>query len=301
MSTKIYDVVLLTDKRYVNPTEKTPYIANVLLEDELLTTELENNGLKVYRTNWDNPDFDWTTTKTALFRATWDYFERINEFSPWLESVKSKTQLINDYNTIKWNLDKHYLSDLAKKGIKIPNSTFIEKGNTKSLASFIRELDYDTFILKPAVSGAGRHTYKFNTDDIAKYEDIFKELTANECMIIQDFQKNITTKGEIALVFFGDKYSHSVLKMAKKGDFRVQDDFGGSIHAYTPNENEINFAKKVIAAINPTPAYARVDLIWNNEDELCLSELELIEPELWFRKEKNAAKNLTEQIIKILS
>jgi hypothetical protein len=120
-------------------------------------------------------------------------------------------------------------------------------------------------------------------------------------MIIQDYQKNITTKGEIALVFFGDKYSHSVLKMVKKGDFRVQDDFGGSIHAYTPNQNEIDFAKKVISAINLLPDYARVDLIWDNNSDLCLSELELIEPELWFRKENTAAKSLTEQIIKILS
>lgn len=301
MSEKIYDVVILTDKRYVSPEEITPYIANVLLEDEILTNELIQNGLKVYRTNWDNTDFDWKTTKTAIFRATWDYFERINEFIPWLESVKNKTQLINDYSLINWNLDKHYLTDLEKKGVKIPNSTFIEKGNTNTLSQFIKELGYDNFILKPAVSGAGRHTYKIHKDNTQEYEDIFAELTTKECMIIQGFQKNITTKGEIALIFFGTNYSHSVLKMAKKGDFRVQDDFGGSIHEYTPSQNEIEFATNVISKISPLPAYARVDLIWDNEDNLCLSELELIEPELWFRKEKTAAKRLTNQILEILS
>ena len=31
------------------------------------------------------------------------------------------------------------------------------------------------------------------------------------------------------------------------------------------------------------PAFARVDIIRNNADEPVLSELELIEPELWFR------------------
>lgn len=301
MTNRKYDVVILTDKRYVSPKEITPYIANVLLEDELLTNELVNNGLKVYRTNWDNPNFDWSTTKTAIFRATWDYFERINEFIPWLESVKNKTQLINDYSLIKWNLDKHYLSDLEKKGVKIPNSTFIEKGNTKHLSHFINELGYDTFILKPAVSGAGRHTYKISKDKIQEFEEILKELTANECMIIQEFQQNITTKGEIALIFFGTNYSHSVLKIAKKGDFRVQDDFGGSIHQYIPTQAEIEFATNVINKVTPQPAYARVDLIWDNEDNLCLSELELIEPELWFRKEKNAATSLTHQILEILS
>lgn len=301
MEEKKYDIVILTDKRYVSPTEITPYIKNVLLEDEILTKELESNGLKVFRTSWDNPDFDWGTTKTAIFRATWDYFERINEFIPWLELVKNKTQLINDYSLINWNLDKHYLSDLEKKGVKIPSSTFIEKGNTKPLVHLIEKLGYENFILKPAVSGAGRHTYKINSDNINEYEEIFKSLTANECMIIQEFQKNITTKGEIALIFFGTEYSHSVLKMAKKGDFRVQDDFGGSIHQYTPSQSEIEFATNVITKISSLPAYARVDLIWDNEDNLCLSELELIEPELWFREEKNASKKLTNQIIKILS
>lgn len=301
MSSKKFDIVLLTDKRYVNPTEITPYIANVLLEDKLLTKKLINSGLKVHRTNWDNPEFDWTTTKTVLFRATWDYFERINEFLPWLESVKEKTQLINDYSTIKWNLDKHYLNDLAKKGINIPNSTFIEQGNSQTLYSFIEKLGYKQFILKPAVSGAGRHTYKINFDEVLNYEKIFKELTHSECMIIQEYQQNITTKGEIALVFFGKNYSHSVLKMAKKGDFRVQDDFGGTIVDYIPNKTEIEFASAIISSINPTPAYARIDLIWDNNNELCLSELELIEPELWFRNNKNAANKLTQEIINILS
>ena len=36
--------------------------------------------------------------------------------------------------------------------------------------------------------------------------------------------------------------------------------------------------------------YARIDVIWNNENELCIGEIELIEPELWFRMNENAAQ-----------
>lgn len=301
MSTNQFDVVILTDKRYVNPKELTPYINNVLLEDEILTNELIKHGLKTYRTNWDNHDFDWSTTKSVVFRATWDYFERINEFLPFLEDIKNKTILINDYSTIKWNIDKHYLLDLAKKGVNIPDSHFIEPGNKLTLTEIITKLNYDIFILKPAVSGAGRHTYKITKSEVLDYENMFKELVSNETMIIQNYQQNITTKGEIALVFFGKNYSHAVLKQAKKGDFRVQDDFGGTVSNYTPSETEIEFASFVISTITPTPAYARIDLIWDNDNNLCLSELELIEPELWFRNENNAAKKLTLEIINILS
>ena len=41
--------------------------------------------------------------------------------------------------------------------------------------------------------------------------------------------------------------------------------------------------------MSPMPAYARVDVIWNNKSELVVSELELIEPELWFRLNPHAA------------
>jgi hypothetical protein len=44
------------------------------LEDEILEDALTQKGLKVYRTNWDNQNFDWETAHYAIFRATWDYF-----------------------------------------------------------------------------------------------------------------------------------------------------------------------------------------------------------------------------------
>ena len=43
--------------------------------------------------------------------------------------------------------------------------------------------------------------------------------------------------------------------------------------------------------------FARVDLVWDNNGELALSELELIEPELWFRFNAEAADELAEGII----
>ena len=38
---KKYDVVVLTDSRYVNPIEKNAYINNVLQEDELVINALK--------------------------------------------------------------------------------------------------------------------------------------------------------------------------------------------------------------------------------------------------------------------
>jgi hypothetical protein len=99
-------------------------------------------------------------------------------------------------------------------------------------------------------------------------------------------------------MLFGGRYSHAVLKKAKQGDYRVQDDFGGSVRDYSPTAEEIEFAEKTVAACSPVPIYARVDVIWDNDNQLCVSELELIEPELWFRTCPSAAELFAEEVFR---
>ncbi len=295
-----YDVTLLTDSRYVNPYELTDYVKNVLHEDLLVKQALESRGLRVARTNWDNPDFNWNNTRYIIFRTTWDYFNRFAEFSEWLKRVSTQTKLINPLNTIHWSLDKHYLRDLEIKGIQIPQTIFIEPGEKRNLAEIAKNTGWQELVIKPAISGAARHTYRLNENNIKEHEAIFRELIQSEAMLLQEFQNNILTKGEVAFMLFGGRYSHAVLKKAKQGDYRVQDDFGGSVLDYNPNVEEIKFAEKAVAACEPVPVYARVDVIWDNENKLCVSELELIEPELWFRKSSKAAELFAEEVARFI-
>ena len=97
----MFDVVILTVHKYVNPKKTDWYIDQVLLEDQLLQTALEKKGLKVCKKDWADTDFDWTTTKYAIFLTTWDYFERFEEFSNWLENTKNKTTFINSTEIIR--------------------------------------------------------------------------------------------------------------------------------------------------------------------------------------------------------
>lgn len=296
-----YDAVVLTDSRYVAPVNIDRYVQNVLDEDNLVMRALERRGLKVWRTNWDNPDFDWSATKFVIFRSTWDYFERFPEFSAWLDRVSTMTSMVNQYEIIKWNMDKHYLGDLEQKGINITPTLFIEPGDQRSLNEIIEETRWSEIILKPAVSGASRHTYRLHPDNIKDHKRVFRELIAIESMLLQEFQHNIIEKGEVALMVFGGKYSHAVLKKAKAGDFRVQDDFGGSVHDYHASAVEIEFAEKVVSVCDPLPVYARVDVIRDNKNELCVSELELIEPELWLRKYPRAADLFVDSLIDLIA
>ena len=294
---KKYDVTILTDSRFINPTDIDDNIRTVLLEDNFAKEALERKGLKVTRINWDNPDFDWTETRFAIFKTTWDYFDRFDEFSKWLEDTGRKTKFINPIETILWNIDKHYLLDLKTRGVKIPETIFIESGDIRTLSELINEAGWRDCILKPSVSGAARHTYKLSKDNLTEHEKIYKELISKESMMLQEFQYSVPVDGELTFVVFGGKFSHAILKKAKQGDFRVQDDFGGTVHDYQASKEEIKFAEGVVALCNPIPVYARVDVILDNQKKLAISELELIEPELWFRNKPASADMYAEAVI----
>jgi len=236
---------------------------------------------------------------SLVFRSTWDYFDRFPEFSKWLEQVSGQTRLINPYSIIQWNIDKHYLQDLSNKGINIPPTLYIEPGNSRSLQGIIQETGWSDSILKPCVSGTARHTYRLHPGNIAAHETVFNELIAVESMMLQEFQAKVISKGEMAFVLFGGKYSHAVLKRARSGDFRVHEDYGGSVEAYIASQAEIDFAENIVAVCDPLPVYARVDAIWDNNNKLCVSELELIEPELWFRLFPQAAELFADAILKV--
>lgn len=293
---KEFDITILTDRRYLLEDTSNAYVTNVLTEDRLLKEAFERKRWKVTRRAWDDENFNWRSTKYAIFRTTWDYFDRFEEFRAWLDNANDQTILINSPETIYWNLDKKYLFELESKGIKIPDGKYIERGCGTSLNKLLNDYNWTNIILKPAVSGAARHTYYFNKTECDKYSGIYEQLIRKESMILQEFQEDVIRNGELSLIMFGGKFSHAVQKKAKNGDFRVQDDFGGTVALHLAQADEIAFAESVLKKCRTMPLYARIDIMRSNSNELCLGELELIEPELWFRLAPAAADHLATAI-----
>ena len=52
--------------------------------------------------------------------------------------------------------------------------------------------------------------------------------------------------------------------------------------------------EKTVKSLKTIPLYARVDIIFDNDSNPVISELELIEPELWFRFKEESAYKLAE-------
>ena len=294
------DITLLTCRAYYKPDNVTPYIQNILLEQELLKSAFEAQGLKVDITYWDNPTYEWQETKSVLFRTIWDYFERFDEFWEWLEQVKTKTRLINSYELIKWNIDKHYLKDISSWGIETVPTYFADKGCNMKLHEIAKRNQWKDLVIKPAISASAFKTYKILANEIQVNEKLFNSLVQERNMLVQPYFETITQLGEASLMVFDGKFTHAILKKAQPGDFRVQDDFGGTVHNYIPTKAEINFAEKVFETCKTKPLYGRVDIVWDNDKNFYLSELEIIEPELWIRNYPKCAERIAEAVDKIL-
>lgn len=292
------DIALLTEQRYV--AERAPaddwYFANILRDDALLREGLAAHGFRVQRVDWADPTVDWSRFRAAVFRTTWDYFVRFEEFTAWLTRVQHLTPLINAPETIWWNLDKHYLADLDGRGVAAVPSLYLERGDARTLDSLLVETGWQEAVIKPCVSGAARNTYRVRSSNAAEVEQALAPFRAVESFMFQPFIADIVSGGEITLVVIDGMVTHGVRKVPKAGDFRVQDDHGGSWTEYVPSEEEIGVAERAVAACTPRPLYGRVDLVRGAEGTLQLMELELIEPELWLRTHPAAAQRMARAI-----
>ncbi|MFO0824010.1 MAG: hypothetical protein U0792_13010 [Gemmataceae bacterium] len=152
----VCDVALLTDHRYTADSAAPGdwYLGNILADDRLLQAALARRGLTTRRVDWAAADIDWSSFRCAVFRTTWDYFDRYSEFSAWLARVEGQTRLCNPASTIRWNVDKHYLADLAARGVPVVPSRFLERGDS-SLAEVLSETGWDEAVIKPLCGQRG--------------------------------------------------------------------------------------------------------------------------------------------------
>ena len=89
------------------------------------------------------------------------------------------------------------------------------------------------------------------------------------------------------------------------GDYRCMDDFGAKDKPSTIDEEGLEIFKKAMAAIPKTTftepiMYGRVDLMKDNENKWILTELELVEPSLFFRHNEKSADVFAECVAKRL-
>jgi glutathione synthase/RimK-type ligase-like ATP-grasp enzyme len=292
------DVALLTESSYAY-NDAAPddwYLRNILRDDELLQNALSALGLSSVRLDWAASDVNWSAFRCAVFRTTWDYFDRIAEFRDWLRHVQTQTRLCNAPETIWWNLDKHYLADLDARSVPVVPFRLLEPEVPQSLCDLLDAAGWEEAVLKPCVSGGARHTYRIHRNSADALQEQVRPLLAAEAFLLQPFIRDVVETGEDTVMVVNGRVTHAVRKVPKAGDFRVQDDHGGTVHHLDPTREHVDLAQRAMAACAPAPSYGRVDMVRDDQGKLAVMELELIEPELWLREYPPAAAELAQAI-----
>ncbi|WUJ70840.1 hypothetical protein OG809_37800 [Kribbella soli] len=252
-----------------------------------LVEALRTAGLDPVAEVWTDPSVDWSAYDGVLLRSVWDYHLRYDEFTEWLARLdKAGVPLLNDSGLVRWNGDKRYLLELRERGVAIVPSQIAAGACLREVVS---GLDGQEIVVKPTVGATALHTVR-GVAGSDEFDQVLTELP-ELVYLVQPFQPEIVADGEWSLIFVDGEFTHAVIKRAAAGDFRVQDDFGGTVTPTEPTSVVLDGALAALEAAGRTPAYARVDGVVVN-GRFLLMELELIEPELFFPQHPETAEKL---------
>jgi len=240
---------------------------------ENLSAAFEARGAKVTDVSWDDKEVDWASFDAVMIGTTWDYWDRLEEFLKTLEVIKTKTRLFNAPELVRWNIDKRYLRDLEGKDVRLIPTIWADKATPEVIAGAFETFGTDKIVAKRQVGAGADGQHMINRGDTVP--------DMPHPMMIQPFMRSIVDEGELSFIFIGGKLSHTLLKTAAKGDYRIQSAYGGQETPVEPSAADVAQAAKALAAAPIAPLYARVDMIRAEDGGLYLMEMELIEPFLY--------------------
>jgi glutathione synthase/RimK-type ligase-like ATP-grasp enzyme len=268
-------------------------------QDQLLIPELKKHNIDVTAVIWDNSTINWNDFDYLIFRNTWDYFEKENEFNHWLDQIeKLGIKTLNPLAIIKQNKHKFYLREMEQQGIKIIPTVFVDKTTELNLAE-LTPTHWKKTVLKPAFSAGSYLTEVFETADTERISTQYKNIASQKELLLQQFMPEIQSVGETSLIFFNKKFSHAVNKKPVPGDFRIQVQFGGIYRLIHPDAELIAEAQKIVNTFAGKLLYARVDGIVI-DNKLHLMEVECIEPDLYFNLSEGSLKRFVNAIVELI-
>jgi glutathione synthase/RimK-type ligase-like ATP-grasp enzyme len=260
--------------------ERAPLLAP---DDQTLIATLAAEGIDGEPAVWSDDSVIWETFDGIVIRSCWDYHLRSDEFFAWLDRLDaSRLPMWNSSSLVQWNSHKRYLLDLAQRGIATIPTTIVPRGtDAAAVESIVNAEGWQRFALKPAVSASGFETHALSVPFSPTDHETVERVTTLGDVLVQPFAEEVPRDGELSLMFIDGEFSHSAIKRASGGEFRVQTEHGGSVKPMQVAPPLIEQAKRVIEALPEVPLYARVDGIVRG-DAFLLMELELIEPNLFF-------------------
>jgi glutathione synthase/RimK-type ligase-like ATP-grasp enzyme len=267
-------------------------------------------GLDAEAVCWDDPTVRWGDYAAVVLRSTWDYVPRLPNFLLWKSSVAQQTRLFNSPELVRWSCDKHYLADLARAGVPITPTRFVEPGDDVRLALEDAQAGrfaggvvgaFDEIVAKPAIGAGSKDALRVPRRDTERLRlQVERLLAEGRATLLQPYLGAVDEYGETAMIYIDGRFSHAIRKGPllrpggdlAKGLFAAED-----IQPREPTRDEGRVAKMAFNAIpGPVPLYARIDLLRGADGQPVVLELELVEPSLFFDQAPGSAQRFVEAL-----
>ena len=229
-----------------------------------------------------------------LLGTAWDYQDHLPEFLAKLEALQERgITVCNPPEVVRWNGDKRYLKQLGEAGPPTIPTLWFDKVGKSEVAIALDAFEADRVVVKRQVGAGGLGQHSFSRDALPE-----TGWSMGYPAMIQPFLSSIVEEGEYTFVFIEGQFSHSVLKKAATGEYRIQSLYGGSEHDFAPSPSDLAAAEAVIAALPfDDLLYCRIDMVRLPSGELAVMEAEAIEPYLYPQQGPDLGKRLADAIV----
>lgn len=239
---------------------------------------------------WDDQDADPAQFDAIVLRSTWNYPLDPSGFVDWCTRVASVSVLVNSLEVVQWNIDKIYLSELSAHGLPVVPTVYYERGqHTESFKLFE---DWGSIVVKPRVSAGSLYTQRFDPGEEAACQRFLDEMVGERHMMVQPFLSQVETMLEHSVVVVGGEATHVIAKQP-----RFADGHESVSGALVPSDFEREIVSRVLGALPYPVSYARIDLMPDEDGDPLVSEVELIEPSLFFKQNPAALGPFVEAVV----
>lgn len=239
---------------------------------------------------WDDPEIDWASFDLAILRATWNYPFVYPEFLAWLDRAQSLTRLLNPAEVVHWNADKRYLLELADRGILIVPTHLVDQHHPCDVADLARARGWDSVVVKPVIGAGSWRTRRFEAGRFTQATEFVRTLANDGGVLVQQARDEFNDPGERSIVWIAGEPTHAVVKRP-----RFDEDDETVVLGQPASHEERGLIDRLLSMIPGEVLYARLDVI-TSADGPMLSELELIEPSLFFPHAPHALDRLVEAV-----
>lgn len=268
-----------------------------VIDDELAVAPLARRGVAVETIPWDRADVDWRRYDLVVIRSTWDYQHHAERFLATLGAIeRGGTPLENSLAIARWNMQKTYLRDLAGRGVPTVPTLWRERLAPGGLLPLFDELECTEAVIKPVMSGNAQGAWRLDRAAAIAQAAEIEAYYADRALMMQPFEPAILSEGEFSLIYFNGALSHSILKVPKPGDFRVQEEHGSDVRLVQAEPALLAAGAAAMAAVGQTLLYGRADLV-RHGDGFRVMELELVEPAVYLRMEAGAPERFADAIL----